>query len=215
MPNLLQLSGAFIAFGVSQLALASDHFVVREHHIDVSDIDEFRIDAGVGILDVEPSEDDQLHIVVEIEGNRQGFFRRSKRDVTDIDVKTRVKGDTIFVELNDDDYDDLEVHWRIAMPQFKRTELDLSVGQINAQLEATTLEVDLGVGEANVTVPRRSTGKVKIDVGVGGAHLRGANDTERHRAIVSEEVSGFGDGEHDIEVDVGVGEASVVLASES
>lgn len=215
MPNLLKISGAFIALGVSQLALASDHFVVREHHIDVSDINEFRIDAGVGVLDVVPSYDDMLHIEVEIEGNREGFFRRSKRDVTDIDVKTRVKGDTIYVELNDDDYDDLELHWRIAMPQFKRTELDLSVGQINAELGATALEVDLGVGEANITVPRHSVGKVNVDVGVGGVHLRGANDIERHRAIVSEEISGFGDGEYEVEVDVGVGEATVVLARES
>ena len=202
MPNLRTITGAISLLLISQTTLASD-------------LSEFRIDAGVGVLDVEPSEDNELHIEVELEGNRKGFFSHRKRDVTDLDIKTSVRNGTLYVELNDDDYDDLEVHWRVSLPSLERTYLDLSVGQINAVVGATELEVELGVGEANVTVPEMYVGDVEVDVGVGSAKLKGAENTKSDRAIVSEEVVGNGLGDRKLKVDVGVGEANVRLSPAS
>lgn len=212
MQNLIKLSGAILTLGACNIALAAEHFVVREYHLDASEISEFKIDAGIGVLDVEPSEDDELRIELEIEGNRKGFLRFKKRDVSEIDIKTRIKGSALYVELSDDDYDDLELHWRVFLPAFERTELNLSVGQINASVGHTNLEVDLGVGEANITMPRAYAGKIDMEVGVGGLHLKGAENVDKRRAIVSEEARGNGEGTNDIEVDVGVGEANVVLS---
>ncbi|MDX1492314.1 MAG: hypothetical protein R3332_13615 [Pseudohongiellaceae bacterium] len=215
MQNLIKTAGAIILIAGTQVTLASDHHVVREHIIDASDITEFRIDAGVGVLDVDPSEDNELRIELEIEGNRQGFFRRGKRDVTDLDVEIKKRGDILYVELNDDDFDDLELHWRITLPSLERTHLDLSVGQINAKLGATALDVELGVGEANISAPHTYVGNIEVDVGVGSAKLRGADNIKSDRAIVSEEVVGNGFGHMDMTVDVGVGEANVKLSPAS
>jgi len=213
MHNLLKTGATIAALGACNIALASEHFVVREYSVDVANLTEFRIDAGVGVLDVVSSEDNVLRVEVEIEGNRQGIFRPRKRDVSDIDIKARIKGDILYVELSDGDYDDIELHWRVELPSLERTQLDLAVGQMNVSVGKTNLEVDLGVGEVNVTMPRRYAGEIDMEVGVGGVNLRGADNVDNHRSITSGETTGRGDGSSSIEVDVGVGKATVVLSS--
>ncbi len=58
------------------------------------------------------------------------------------------------IELTEDDFDDLEVHWTIEMPVVATTSLNLAVGQLIARVGATELDVNVGVGQASVTAAR-------------------------------------------------------------
>jgi len=95
------------------------------------------------------------------------------------------------------------------------TSLNLAVGQLIARVGATELDVNVGVGQASVTAARIDTGHIVASAGVGSATVHGANRSDSQRAFVSENVDGFGEGEFNIEVNVGVGEASVFLVDET
>ena len=79
------------------------------------------------------------------------------------------------------------------------------------EIGATELEVELGVGDVNVEAPEDSVGRVDLNVGVGDARLRGGEVLDNDSVFISKSIRKKGNGAHDIEVDLGVGDADVRL----
>lgn len=203
-----------IAALFSALVQAANHEATRTLDVDLNEVEALVIEGGVGTMDIVPVPGTTLHVVVELEGDRTGLLR-GRRDVTDIDLRQNLRNGELTVELTEDDFDDLEVHWTIEMPAVAMTSLNLAVGQLTARVGATDLDVNVGVGQVAVTAAKSDTGHIEASAGVGSATLQGANRSDSQRAFVSENVDGFGEGDYDIEVNVGVGEASVFLVDET
>jgi hypothetical protein len=214
LPVLIILCTVFFSALAGSSAWAANNEVTRTLNVDLGNVDALVIDGGVGTIDIVPVAGTTLRIEVAIEGNRTGLLQR-KRDVTDIELAQHLDNGELKIELTEDDFDDLEVHWTIEMPAVATTSLNLAVGQLIARVGATALDVNVGVGQASVTAARIDTGHIEASAGVGSATVHGANRSDSQRAFVSENVDGFGEGDFDIEVNVGVGEASVFLVDET
>jgi hypothetical protein len=214
LPVLIILCTVFFSALAGTFAWAANNQVTRTLDVDLGNVDALVIDGGVGTMDIVPVPGTTLRIEVEIEGNRTGLLRR-KRDVTDIALAQHLDNGELSIELTEDDFDDLEVHWIIEMPAVATTSLNLAVGQLIARVGATALDVNVGVGQAAVTAARMDTGHIEASAGVGSATLHGVNRSDSQRAFVSENAEGFGDGAFDMEVNVGVGEAAVFLVDET
>jgi hypothetical protein len=214
LPVLIILCTVFFSALAGSSAWAANNEVTRTLNVDLGNVDALVIDGGVGTIDIVPVAGTTLRIEVAIEGNRTGLLQR-KRDVTDIELAQHLDNGELKIELTEDDFDDLEVHWTIEMPAVATTSLNLAVGQLIARVGATELDVNVGVGQASVTAARIDTGHIEASAGVGSATVHGANRSDSQRAFVSENVDGFGEGEFNIEVYVGVGEASVFLVDET
>jgi hypothetical protein len=214
LPVLIILCTVFFSALAGSSAWAANNEVTRTLNVDLGNVDALVIDGGVGTIDIVPVAGTTLRIEVAIEGNRTGLLQR-KRDVTDIELAQHLDNGELKIELTEDDFDDLEVHWTIEMPAVATTSLNLAVGQLIARVGATALDVNVGVGQASVTAARIDTGHIEASAGVGSATVHGANRSDSQRAFVSENVDGFGEGEFNIEVNVGVGEASVFLVDET
>lgn len=210
MPGLLIVGATLLG----TYAYAATNTVTRTLDVSLESVQTLNIDGGVGTMDIVPVAGTTLRIEVEIEGNRTGLLRR-KRDVTDIELAQHLDNGELKIELTEDDFDDLEVHWTIQMPAVAATSLNLAVGQLIARVGATALDVNVGVGQASVTASRIDAGHIEASAGVGSATLHGANRSDSQRAFVSENADGFGEGAFDIKVNVGVGEASVFLVNET
>ena len=181
----------------------------RTHSIDVTDIEEIVIEGGVGSMEVVPSDGSELIVELEIKAERNWYGR--SRDIDDIDIVVNKRGDRLIVEVNEKDLDNVELHWHIEMPEVHRTTVNLGVGQIIAEVQNTELRVDLGVGEARITAASEHMGRVEASSGVGKASISGGHDMVNKRSLVSEKVQGYGEGTNDVDVQVGVGEATVAL----
>ena len=111
------------------------------------------------------------------------------------------------------------VGWRIdyhlATPAVAATAIHLGVGQVTARVGRTALEVHVGVGEVDITGSRLDVGHVEVSAGVGSASLHGSGRHSSHRAFVAESAEGEGDGAFEMDVSVGVGDASVLLVDET
>lgn len=184
----------------------------RTHKIDLTDIEELIVEGAVGTIEITPTTGTELVVELEIESKRSGWFGRY-RDIGDIDIESHQRGDRLFLEINEKDLDDVELHWHISLPEVARTSINLGVGQIIAEVGNTELRVELGVGDAKISANGNHAGRVEAHAGVGSATISGAKDVVTRRAFVSETVYGYGNSVKEIDVQVGVGEASVMLSS--
>jgi hypothetical protein len=181
--------------------------VIRNHSFDLEDIDEVEINNSVGSIDLRLVEGDELLIEVEIEAEDRAFFRRQV-DVEDVDVEARTRGDKLILSI---DEDDIKAHWYIEMPMVSEIDIDMGVGEIEAEIDGSNLEIDLGVGDVDVFAMLASTGDIEISVGVGDTSIRGVQSVESTWAVVSSESEAMGEGDATISVEVGVGDISVEL----
>lgn len=183
----------------------------RTQTVDITDIEEIVIEGGVGSMEVVPTDGSELIVELEIGAERNWYGRT--RDIDDIDIVVNKRGDRLIVEVNEKDLDNVELHWHIKMPEVHRTTVNMGVGQIIAEVQNTELHVDLGVGEARITVASEHMGRVEASAGVGSASISGGSDTINKRSFVSENVQGYGKGSNEVDVQVGVGEATIALRS--
>jgi hypothetical protein len=189
------------------LPAVADERVVREYAFDVSAIEEVEIRASVGSIRILPTAGDELSLVLDIEGKNSGWFRRAK-DVDHVELDSDVRGDRLILEQTENN---TNTEWTIRLPVVARTTLSMGVGEIDAELGATAVSIELGVGDVDLAVPRDSAGRVDLQVGVGEASLRGGRNVDTNRAFISQEVHGRGDGDQDVSVELGVGDISVSL----
>lgn len=202
------------ALGLAAKAIASDDEVTHHYSYDLNKVNEITIEGGIGTMEVIHTDGNELRIELELEGTRR-YFVLNRRNVEDIEVEDKLRGDHLKLQLNEDDLDNVKVHWRVEMPSVARTHINLGVGQITAEFADTELELDVGVGAADISLARRSAGRVETSAGVGSAELIGANDVVSKRAMVSEETHGYGNGHQHMELSVGVGEMKVRLHDET
>jgi DUF4097 and DUF4098 domain-containing protein YvlB len=207
MKKIMAVLMATIIMILGIQANAADR-VIRNHSFDLEDIDEIEIKNSVGSIDLRVVEGNEMRIEVEIEGEDRAFFRRQV-DVDDIDVEARTRGDKLILSIDDDD--DIQAHWYIEMPTVSDIEIDMGVGEIEAEVDGSNLEIDLGVGDVEVYAMLATTGEIEISVGVGDTSIRGVQPIENSRAIVASESEARGEGDAFINVEVGVGDISVEL----
>jgi hypothetical protein len=188
-------------------AAYADDQVVREYSFDVADISEVEFQGSVGSMEFIQTTGTELKIVLVIEANDEGWFG-SKRDVDDVELESRVRGDRLILEMEEED---TNTEWTVELPAVAVTNVHMGVGEIDGVFGATELDLELGVGEVDIELPAASSGDIEISVGVGDASLRGATDEEHKGAFISQDINGKGDGDNEINVEVGVGDASVTL----
>lgn len=185
----------------------ADDRVVREYSFDLEDINEVEFQGSVGSMEFVPADGTELKIVLVIEGNDEGFFG-GNRDVDDVELESRVRNDRLVLELEEED---TTTEWTVQLPVVAITNIHLGVGEIDGEFGATELDVELGVGDLDIEVPAASAGNIRVEVGVGDATLRGADDERSDGAMMFQDMHGRGEGDKEINVEVGVGDASVTL----
>ncbi len=199
----------FIALAATAPVFAADDddFVVREYSFPLTDIEEVELHGSVGSMRIVPIEGNEIRLVLEIEGNDEGWMR-GDRDVSDVELDSTVRGKRLVLRQTEED---TNTEWTVELPAVARTTINFGVGDIDAELGATELDVDMGVGDVEISLPEASTGEVDIAVGVGDAHLRGAEDVDHESSFVSQDIEGHGAGTLDAKIDVGVGDVTVEL----
>jgi len=190
--------------------LADENHVVQHYSYSLDDINEVEISGGVGEMDIVHTDGDEIKIELELEGKRR-YWIMNKRSVSEIELMQSTRGDRLKIKMNDDDIKNVDIHWRIELPSVARTKINIGVGKITGEFADTELDLDVGVGAADIAVARSSAGRLDLNSGVGSAYLQGANNVVSKRAFTSEQTYGYGDGQLPMDFNVGVGEMKVRL----
>lgn len=201
------LLGPAILTGTAQ---ADENHVIQHYSYSLDNISEVEIDGGVGEMDIVHTDGDEIKIELELEGKRR-YWIMNKRSVSEIELEQSTRGNKLKISMNDEDIKHVDIHWRIELPSVAHTSINLGVGKITGEFADTELELDIGVGAADIAVARSSAGRLELNSGVGSAYLHGANNVVSKRAFTSEQTYGYGDGQLPMDLNVGVGEMKVHL----
>lgn len=183
----------------------NDKILTKEIALD--NISELVLDAHVGTVKLSASNDNQIHIYVKVsEKDGWSLFKSNPEDAK---LKIDNNGQRIKVSLNDDEFGE---EWKIEIPQLDKIDADLGVGEMTIKGLSTNLSVDVGVGEVSIYSFAEAYASAKAESGVGAAAVHSdSGQVSQNRSMVSESVNWIGKGQYAINVEVGVGDASIKL----
>ncbi|MDG2175443.1 MAG: hypothetical protein P8M72_04830 [Gammaproteobacteria bacterium] len=188
-------------------SVKADDEVTRYHIFDLDQVEEVEFSNNVGRIEIIPVEGSEMRIVMDIEGNRHGIFRR-KVNVDNMDLEVKERGDTLFLSFEEEN---TKAEWVIEMPTVARTIIEMGVGELKLEIGATDLDIELGVGDVTVIAPEANVGRININVGVGDANIRVGEILADDSVFISQSIRAQGDGDQPLEIDLGVGEVKLRL----
>jgi len=231
MHRSLALTAALIA--IASLPAQAVETRTLSGSADATDLVRVSLDAGVGDVEVTGNEGDTVSWEVVLKPRRGGIFassRRGEEEVRQARLNAEVHRGELRLEIDSPSHDQrFEERWTIHMPARLAFELDFGVGDVRIRNLAGGVDLDAGVGDITLET---AGGRVKVEVGVGDVDVRGpvgaygsaeasagvgdATVTVRGRStdrggFIGGSASWHGDGRDDITLEVGVGDASVVL----
>ena len=196
-------------------------------------VERLRISNGVGDFDLEADDAAEIRVQITLTPRRGGIFSSMKRAEEDVEKATLVsdvEDHTLRVELDSGSNEPrFEARWHVTAPSRLRLDLEQGVGDVDVTGLAGGVEMEVGVGTVSVVVPG---GDVGVSVGVGNGTIRGSvgafgsadasggvggaiieaeGEVITGEGFVSHSSSWRGDGSHSIELEVGVGDAKIVL----
>ena len=185
----------------------ADSYKRINHEIDASDFERLHLEISVGEVEIEIYDGDVIELDIQLEADRRWFSLR-RGNVDDVELGQRASGDTLYLEI---DEDNIEQTWLARIPAALAMRIELGVGEISIEDLDNNLNLDLGVGAVRVEVTSENYHTIAATTGVGDASIRGfsdGSDNERSR-FVGADAYYSGEGEYEIRVEVGVGDAQV------
>ena len=203
---------AFLAL-VAAPALGYDGRTVN-HDIKTEDVRSVKIKQRIGDLAIQGGGSDTLAIEIQVQcaGSNTTDCRRAaakvrvewRRRGSRLDV--RVLGSSRFSSRH------IRIDTTIKMPNTLPLETDTAIGDVTIADLKSDIEVDIGEGNAKLTLKRKVVRRVNLDVGVGDARiLLGGTQIDDSGKVLDAVDWTNPEGKTIVEVDVGIGDAVVTL----
>jgi hypothetical protein len=172
------------------------------------------IEFPVGALRVVPTDESKVRFDIRV--TCRGRSEERCQEMADrLTLDSHDSGGTLHLKL--DHYpkwrsNGFKLAGELRVPRSLALRVDMGVGELVIEGLEGDLDVDLGVGEADVRAPRSGARRVEVEAGIGDASIRGAGSSiETSRFVGARATWSRGDGRSDVRLHVGVGEATVRL----
>ncbi len=180
--------------------------VTREHRVHVN--------FPIGELRVIPTDDSRVQFAIRVRC-RGGAEERCEELANRLVLDSHDSGQTLSLKL--ENYPKwhnkgFTVIGELKVPRSQALRIEMGVGQLEIEGLRGDLDVDLGVGEADIRTSKESAAHVSVEAGIGDATIRGAgSNLESSRFVGARATWSQGSGKSDVRLHVGVGDATVRL----
>ena len=210
VPLALALS---LVAGAGSVAAARDRVLETEPQtFPVTKAHRVRLNFPVGELKVLPGDNAQVRFELRVRC-RRGTLERCESMANRLVLDSHDQDGTLQLTL--DNYPKwnnkgFTVMATLLVPRAMPLRVEMGVGQLDIEGLAGDLDVDLGVGEADIRTSRVSAKDVAVDTGIGDANIRGCGAGNDHHGFIGSSASwSGGTGRASVRLHVGVGDASV------
>jgi hypothetical protein len=189
--------------------------VVRsfQKQLPAGNFDDIHIEIPVGDLEIEASDAREVAVKVELLCERK--TSRCLEAAKDVRFVYTTDDGRLHFQMKDwpkAGTKGLHARARFSVPREAALRAELGVGELTIQGMEDDLQVDLGVGEVNVTLPEAAVGSVTLDTGIGEASLKAGGRRYESAGLFVRTVNWReGKGQARVTVDCGVGEVNVSL----
>lgn len=197
------LIGLTLVTGFAFAAQADEEKTLKDR-FDVASAPKVILSVPVGSVDIRSHDDDSIKLQVVVTSKDDGWF--SSSDLEDVSLSKAISGDTVELAV---EAEDTKQEWRLTIPADADLEIEMGVGQLEIDSVNGDIIAELGVGDVEVELENKDYSAIELGAGVGDVDLNGFRNIERERRMVSEEIEWQGDGKHNINIEVGVGDIDV------
>ncbi|PCI76357.1 MAG: hypothetical protein COB20_10840 [SAR86 cluster bacterium] len=193
-----------LLFGTS---LSAESYKKISRTIDVAAHGSVQIEASVAEMEIEFYDGDEIELEIELESNGHWFAWR-RGDVDHVELEVRTTENKLFLGIVEQK---VEQHWRVKMPSKLAIGIDVGVGDIELEGLSNNLAMELGVGSVRVEIDDTDYAVIHASVGVGDTAIKGfsGEHVDNERTFMSSDSYYYGDGELEIDIEVGVGDVEV------
>ncbi len=203
----LSLISALVMALSATTAMAED-VKVLEKVIDAKSFSKLVLEVPVGEINIKAAKGSDISLVVELEPDEDWLGRSS--DLSDAQISVKENGTTLKLKVDLDDDDDIEQNWTVTMPAEMAASFNLGVGSVEVDDLVSDINVDVGVGEVDISVNTSLYESIKLDAGVGDTSIKGGKGRyERDQVLVTSSSQLHGEGKKELEANVGVGDIEV------
>lgn len=196
------VAGATLA---SWAVRAAEEEKILSGEYQVSSATELSIESGVGTIEFVRGDTDV--ITVRIVASRDEDSSWKDGDLSKVELIAKQSGDELTLSV--DEQDNIELNWTVTMPRVSTTVIELGVGQLSGELWTQDLDVELGVGEFDMTLFGNNYAFINAEVGIGETRIRGTDKITNERMFIASESYAEGEGDARIKVEVGIGEIDI------
>jgi hypothetical protein len=188
---------------------------------------------GVGSFTLTTDQIEEVRVEVKLIPRRGGIFSsmaKAEREVANAELTVNREAPRLALEVEAETNEPrFEARWKIRVPDRLKLELEqgvgdvfikglaggvdmeVGVGEVNLEVATGDVGVSVGVGDAVVRAPSAEFGAVDVSGGVGGASVVVDGEVEKGEGFVSHSSRWRGNGPNSIELEVGVGDGTVIL----
>lgn len=180
--------------------------VTRQHRV--------RLEYPIGELRVIPSDDSRVRFDLRVRCRGRSEERCAEL-ANELRLESDDTGNTLSLKLEG------YPRWlrkgftamgELRVPRALAVRIEMGVGQLEIEGLEGDLDVDLGVGQAELRLPRARMREVSVDTGIGDASIRGGGAETASSRFLGTRVSWTqGRGPSEVRVHVGVGEGTIRL----
>ncbi len=212
MKQLIAIS--LLALTAAAPLVADDYREIRGSH-ELASGQDLHVDFHSGEVQFEAGSGNKVSIEVELDCKWRD--RRCEDLLDEVELRWRSNDRRLYLEvegLASWERARVEVDATITYPRSAALFVDMAAGSLEIEGATKDIRVDMGAGEVRVWMDEASVEMVSVDVGIGEAKFRGQNDFvagRRSNLIGSEVYWDDGPGDARVDVELGVGDASVYL----
>lgn len=189
---------------VMSFSLTAGEKVEIEENIDIKGANTLYLDVEVGEVDIKTHNSDEISLDVVVKESDSNWFKNN--DLDDVELTQEIRKDTVYLSI---DVEDTKQNWKLLVPEHLNLKLKMGVGEIQVDGLSKDIDIHLGVGDTEVFLADNNYSSIELDTGVGDADLDGFDNQKTRRSIVSKSIEWLGNGSHDVNVEVGVGDVEV------
>ncbi len=165
------------------------------------------IEVAVAEMDIEFYDGEDIVLEIELESDGHWFSWR-RGDVDDVELEVRRTERNVYLGIVDKK---VQQHWRVKMPAKLALAIDVGVGDIELKDFSNNLDMQVGVGSVRVDVDGIDYAMIRASAGVGDTAIKGfpGERVDNERSFISSDSFRYGEGDLEIEIEVGVGDIQV------
>ena len=204
-----------LAVGLLAMPLAAGARREMSAGIELGSAGKVVVDFEVGELRIELSPSSRVE--VELDLRCKSRSASCERRLEEVEIFLEQRGSKVLVSfdgLSKRLSNSIETDCLVRVPRSAELSVDMGVGDLEIEGIERDIFVDLGIGQASLTLPERAVRAVYLDTGIGESKVWGSEGTvsESRPFLIGSEVEWeSGPGQAEIVVDLGIGEIWVDL----
>jgi hypothetical protein len=184
-------------------------------NFEAAAVKELYVDFPIGELSVEGTASERIMVEVKIECSRSSSLDACIDRAADVSLDSRERGDQLALTIEGFSRwrsRGMHIEMKVLVPHALDVRVDMSIGELDLADLFGDVRVDMSIGEVSFRSSEEMVGRISLDTGIGESSLVTTRGRRNSSGLFTREIAWTeGNGESEIQIELGIGEVSVRL----